>query len=287
MLFEQAKANGKPLLLDGAIGSQLITKKFPAHPVLWSSIFNLTHPEKVFSLHKKYISSGAHIITTNTFRTNPSAVSKTKIKTDLKKYVRQSVELAVDAVGKENVLIAGSNSPAEDCYQTARTISYSELKNNHEKHIASLYESGADFILNETQSHFDEIKIISQFCDRNEIPYIISLFFTEKLRLLSGEKLSVILNYMKSTDAIAISFNCISLALLSKVKKYFNQLNAWGFYANCGGSDYNAKIIRCKLSPHEYLEQAKMFQRFQPSFIGACCGSSPRHIRELKKNIYG
>lgn len=287
LLFEQAKENSKPLLLDGAIGSQLIAEKFPAHPVLWSSIFNLSHPDKVFSLHKKYIASGAQIITTNTFRTNPLAVTKSKIKMNGKNFVRKSVEIAADAVGEENILIAGSNAPAEDCYQTARTISYDELKNNHEKHISSLYESGADFILNETQSHFDEIKIISQFCDRNEIPYIVSLFFTERMKLLSGEKLNVIIDYLRDTNAIAISFNCISFSLLAKAKKYFSQLRNWGFYANCGGSDYNARIIRCKISPREHFEQAKMFQRFQQSFIGACCGSSPRHIRELKKNIYG
>ena len=79
-------------------------------------------------------------------------------------FVKKSVEIAVELKKEFNVLIAGSNAPAEDCYQKERLVSEEALIENHKNHIEWLYSSGCDFILNETQSHLDEIDIISRFC---------------------------------------------------------------------------------------------------------------------------
>ncbi len=125
-LFTFARKVNRPLLLDGAMGSLLQQKGVKSEGELWTSLANIKNPDLVYNIHKSYIDAGADIITTNTFRTNPVAVnSQGKIK--FEKFVKASVQIAKDAAKDHNVLIAGSNAPAEDCYQIERKISRKEL----------------------------------------------------------------------------------------------------------------------------------------------------------------
>ncbi|MEJ2616991.1 MAG: homocysteine S-methyltransferase family protein, partial [Ignavibacteriaceae bacterium] len=70
--FSFAKRIGRPLILDGAMGS-LLQQKAKKEPDIWMSKVGLDNPELVYAIHEEYIEAGADIITTNTFRTNPAA----------------------------------------------------------------------------------------------------------------------------------------------------------------------------------------------------------------------
>ncbi len=211
--FEENKLNSTPLLLDGAIGSYLQQKGFETDDSIWTTEINQSNSEAIIQIHKDYIEAGADIITTNTFRTNPSSLKKKGV-SDVSYYVGQAVSLTKQSINGRKIYIAGSNAPAEDCYQVKRTLSNNELQMNHSKHIDLLIDNSVDFILNETQSHFDELKIICEHCDRNNIPYLISLYLTEDYKLLSGESVGSILTFLSHHNPIAIGFNCISYETL-------------------------------------------------------------------------
>ena len=282
--FKIAKENKQPLILDGAMGSLLQQKGFESKDSDWMTYVNSESPEIIISIHKAYIETGASIITTNTFRTNPSAnrgISKSKDK------VKIAVSLAKSAIGNNTVLIAGSNAPAEDCYQKERKISYKELQENHLYHIDFLKDNGVDFILNETQSHFDEIEIICDQCSRNFIPYVVSLYIQDELKILSGENVENVIKFIWEHNPLAVGINCISPATFSKVMKLLNTNLNFGFYLNCLKGTPENSILECDISPAEYSEMIKEYLQFNPSYIGACCGSSPEHIRKIKEAIDG
>ncbi|NWF49943.1 MAG: homocysteine S-methyltransferase family protein [Ignavibacteriaceae bacterium] len=286
-IFSLTKRINRPLILDGAMGSLLEQKKLIAKDQLWSAAANLTASDKVLKIHRDYIEAGADIITTNTFRTNPNSLRKSAIR-NYKNVIKKAVWLAFQA--RENnraVLIAGSNPPAEDCYQAERTITNKQLESNHKNHIDCLFESEVDFILNETQSHFDEIEIICNHCNKNKIPFVVSLFFTKKLKLLSGENVDYVINFINDFNPLAIAFNCIDAASLKKLYSKINPDFNWGFYLNCFKDNFSTGKISCVISPKEYLNQVNLFMRKRPSFIGACCGSNPNHIRLIKQMLNG
>jgi methionine synthase I (cobalamin-dependent) len=285
-IFSLSKRIKRPLILDGAMGSLLQQKGVKPDKHLWMSIANITHADLVTEIHKDYIKAGADIITTNTFNTNPTDTIKYK-KYSSVKLVKQAVICAKNAVGNMPVLIAGSNAPAEDCYQAERTISKRELELNHKEHIDLLMQNGVHFILNETHSHFDEISIISNYCDKNNIPYVISLYFTDKLRLLSGEKLSEILKFLDDSNALAVGFNCILPSTMDKAKSKITFPENWGLYLNCGDGSFTDVDIKCGVSPENYSNIIKKYLRFSPSYIGSCCGSSPKHIKKIKNILNG
>lgn len=252
------------------------------HPKLWASYLNFTKPEIVSELHNSYLNAGADIITTNTFRTNPVAVDSSGLTIDKVKFVESSVELAKRNIYDGKVLIAGSNAPAEDCYQKKRTISRQELIDNHQTHISLLYEFGSDFILNETQSHFDEIEIICEFCAKENFPFVISIYFTNDGRILSGEKLDVLLDFVVKYSPIAVGLNCISFQTLQKILPELKMNYNFGFYCNVCKPASVSKKMSVDLSPQNYLEQIKPNITEKTKFIGSCCGSSPAYTKVLK-----
>ncbi|MCX6149053.1 MAG: homocysteine S-methyltransferase family protein [Ignavibacteriales bacterium] len=281
-ILSWAKKIGRPLILDGAMGSLLQQKGFLSNDPLWASLANVEHPEAVRRIHKEYIDSGADIITTNTFRTNPAAVSKSKKSFTPQNLVEASVQIAKEVKGNLPILMAGSNAPAEDCYQIERTIPILELQENHQQHISLLKEFGGDFILNETQSHFDEIKIICEICSKNQIDFILSLFFTNDFKLLSGEDIFSTIEFITTYKPLAIGFNCITPKIfLQIVDKIPDNIN-WGFYLNCGSGNYEDEQIVCGVNELEYLEVVKKLLPFKPSFVGSCCGSNPNHTKLIK-----
>jgi S-methylmethionine-dependent homocysteine/selenocysteine methylase len=277
----------KPLILDGAVGSLLQQTENDVDNNLWTSHLNFKKPEVVKKLHEDYLEAGADIITTNTFRTNPAAVKRAGKDLDINKLLKQSVELARNTADKFNRLVAGSNPPAEDCYQTKRTLKYYDLVDNHEQHIDLLYYHKVDFILNETLSHFDEIKIICNYCSRKDIPFVISLLVTEDLKILSGAYITDVIKFVKKYNPLLISFNCISKKVLDKIINTISLNFNWGFYLNCGGGNYTDQNIKCGIDEFEYAEIVKTYLDYKPKLIGACCGSNPKHIYELKKILNG
>jgi methionine synthase I (cobalamin-dependent) len=282
-VFALSQRIKRPLIIDGAMGSLLQQKGIPVDSNLWMSLANQTHPEILLEIHNDYIKAGADIITTNTFRTNPVAIKESDNINSAEKLVKPAVEIAKQAIGDLPVLIAGSNAPAEDCYKVERVLSNRELELNHKRHINLLYENGAHFILNETQSHFDEIKIISEYCDRNEIPYVMNIFFNDDLEILSGEILNEVLAFLKDSDALAIGFNCILPSTMARAKRRVKMPENWGLYLNCGDGSFTDSGIKCGISPSVYAEEISNYLKNRPSFIGACCGSSTGHIRSIKK----
>jgi len=287
-IIQYHKQINRPLVLDGAIGSLLQQHQVIIDEHLWSSYANIVEPEKVIKIHNEYVNAGADIITTNTFRTNPLAFNNSSVKISNQDFVKRSIQLAQDAVGdNKNIFIAGSNPPAEDSYQNYRTTTLDEIIKNHKTHIDMLWENGVDFILNETQSHADEIKIICDHCSKNNIPFVVSLFVSSSGKILSGESVNEIIKYISNYNPIAIGINCVQPETFFNILPEINSLKRWGFYLNCGSGKYTDKEILEGVSPLDYLNIIKKNYNNSTFFIGSCCGSSPKHTTLIKEYLVG
>jgi homocysteine S-methyltransferase len=272
----------RPLILDGAMGTVLNERGLTTDPLLWSSISNLSDPASVIRLHLDYIAAGADIITTNTFRTNPNALKLSGTSLSPEEFVLKSVRLALEAAGEKDLIIAGSNAPAEDCYQIERTLLPEDLEYNHKKHIQLLWESGCDIIWNETLSHWDEIKIICEYCSSNSLPFVVNLFFNDELQILSGEPVSEVINFISEYSPTAIGLNCIKPSAFVNYLEHIPLHRNWGVYLNCGSGDVTDPVITCGLDPLSYARLISPLLPHRPLYIGSCCGSSPEHTSALK-----
>lgn len=268
-------------VLDGAMGSFLESSGIVKKDDLWATRALIENPEVVINIHSSYIKSGADIITTNTFRTNPLVMQKYNLES--KYFVGKAVELCKLSKKNNHVYIAGSNPPAEDCYQVERTVTKESLKYNHQYHISLLYENEVSFILNETISHYDEIEIICEYCDFNKIPFVISLYLNDDGNILSGEPLGQVMNDIIQYQPLAVSLNCISYEVFLNAITSIDLNYNFGFYLNCFSQYY--KNSYTNINAAEHYKIVKEFINYHPVFIGSCCGSTPEHTKMIKKAI--
>ncbi len=287
IILEKFSKLNRPLVLDGAMGTYLIEKGIKPYREMWVTLSNIDFPEIVKSVHKDYIFAGAEIITTNTFNSNPVSLELSHyIEKSSEELVQTAVTLAKQAREEtdSDVIIAGCNAPAEDCYQHERTISKQKLEYNHHKHIELLWAAGVDIIWNETHGHWDEIEIVCEFCENNSLPYAINLYFEENMKILSGENLDeIVKRIIENYPNALIGFNCIAPSHFTEfIENNFVQ-KEWGFYLNCGEEGKHEGEIFCAISPDVYIEYVKKIINRNTAFIGSCCGSNPQHTKQIKE----
>ena len=135
-------------------------------------------------------------------------------------------------------------------------------------------------------TNFDEIKIICQYCSANKIPFIISLFITPELKILSGENVVEVFSFINDHSPIAIGINCVYPNIFDLVKSKLSNNNRWGYYLNCGSGSYSDMNIYEGISPTEYGNVVRENNLLKPFFVGSCCGSTPLHTKVIKDVVY-
>jgi len=285
MKFEdKIKLLKRPLILDGATGSLLEQKGFSSNDILWSANALINFPEEVLNIHLEYLKAGADIITTNTFRTNPFAFESVG-RNDFHLYVDKAVTICKNAAKNFNdIIIAGSNPPAEDCYKIERTISKEKLFNNHKRHIDRLIFNNVDLILNETFSHSDEIEFVCEYCSTNDFPFIISLYFDSNLQILSGERIEEVVDSVIKYNPLAVGFNCISENTFDKLNESVFNKYKFGYYLNCGKINLSGNFV-CDISSDKYYDLIQKKKSTNLVFVGSCCGSNPDYTKVIKKAL--
>src|SRR5579883_3445559 len=113
-MLESLLATGRPLLADGATGTNLFAMGLASgeSPELWSE----THRDKILSLHKSFVDAGADIILTNSFGGNRRRLMLHKLEGRVRELNRTAATLArevADASGRR-VVVAGSVGPTGD-----------------------------------------------------------------------------------------------------------------------------------------------------------------------------
>ena len=126
---------------------------------------------------------------------------------------------------------------------------------------------------------------ICEYCNKNKVPFILSLFVTSDSKILSGESLNEVLKCIADFNPIAIGINCISPVVFNKIVDGMESPLRWGFYLNCGSGKFTDREIFEGVTPTNYIEIVKKKFKRKPFFIGSCCGSSPKHTKAIKEFI--
>ena len=90
------------IILDGGMGTQLQAAGLPMGqaPELW----NVTEPEKVTAVHRRYVEAGSKVLYTNTFGVN--RLKTARIGRSVRELVEGGVRCARAAAGTEEVRVA-------------------------------------------------------------------------------------------------------------------------------------------------------------------------------------
>ncbi len=307
------------LILDGATGTLLqqfgLTEndfrgvRLKDHPQDLkgdNELLCLNRPDVVAEVHRRYLQSGADIITTNTFGATKIGQADYGLSHLARELNVEAARIAREAVAqfeKENpgksAWVFGSIGPTNRTASLSpdaerpgyRAVTFDELQEAYLEQVEGLVDGGADALILETI--FDTLNakaalfaIGRYFEDKAQrLPVILSVTITDAAgRTLSGQTLEAFWNSVRHARPLAVGINC---ALgVEQMAAFVQQLSE---LADCHVCCYPNAGLPNPLSPTGYDETPEHFSQAMAAFAdkgflniaGGCCGTLPEHIGAL------
>jgi S-methylmethionine-dependent homocysteine/selenocysteine methylase len=297
----------KPILLDGATGTELDRRGVDTSLPLWSARALIEQPDVVRSIHADYLAVGAELITTNTFRTHRRTLDRAGQTNRARKLTQLAVHLAREAIGQSDrsAYIAGSMSPLEDCYSPQLVPPDDELRAEHFEMARDLADAGCDVLWIETMNTIREAVMAVEAAQATGLPVCLSFVVgpngrppddphphaaqaSEELLLLSGESIEAAVRSVSRLQPAAILINCVPFTVIDRA---FDILRAvsdrpTGLYANVGhANDQTGWTLTDDVQPAAYAQRAREWIERGAKIVGGCCGTTPDHIAAVRKII--
>lgn len=285
--FRRRLADRAPLLLDGAMGSELHARGLDTALPLWSAAALEQAPDAVAALHRDYVRAGAEIVTTNTFRTRRRTFAKVGRPEAAAPLARLAVTLARSSGAR---FVAGSLGPLEDCYEPARVPDDTACAAEHGELAAQLAEAGVDLLLVETMNTLREARAAVRAAQATGLPVIASFVCGGGAALLSGEPLAEAAIALLDEGVAALAVNCTPTATLDVPLRALLTAVAGrvpcGAWGNVGVTDA-IQGFTCteELAPDDYAERAHRWLDLGARIVGGCCGTGPAHIAAVARMI--
>ncbi len=279
-----------PFLLDGAMGTELNNRGVKTKLPLWTADANIAYPDLVQSIHSEYIYAGADFITTNTFRSTSwtykrAGYTNSKARMLAKKSMYSGVQCAKNA-SKGRVKIAGSITTLDDCYNPESFPGRKIALDVYGQTLDWLIDAGVDVILFETMGNLEEIEIALLLSSEYNKPIWLSVIMKDSKKILDGTYLENIFSLANQYSVQTFLLNCneISKTILAieSIHHYWDGM--WGVYPNLGVRDYSNEYFEI-IGNNKFILGIENILKYDPQLIGFCCGSSPMHIKILKKQI--
>lgn len=292
-LLRERLSVGPPLLLDGPTGTELQRRGVETNVPQWSAAALVTAPDVVRAIHRDYVEAGAEILTANTFRTHALNLAAVGWEDRAAELTALAVCLAREAAegGTRPIWIAGSQAPIGDCYTPWETPSDEVLRREHQRMSEQLAAAGADLILVETHPTLREALAATRAALSTGLPVVTSFVCSREGRLLSGESLAEAAAQVARLPIAAVCVNCVVADAVQAALEVLAQASHGvpiGAYANVGYRDPERGWVNsASVDPVVYREQARGWLKAGARLIGSCCGTTPAHIRELRRLIDG
>ena len=284
----------KPLIMDGAMGTELMRRGIELPLPLWSSMSNIDQYDLVMNIHKDYIEAGSDILTTNTFRTTPrtfikAGYSKNESKLISEQCCNMAIEAAKHAVKKENTLIAGSVAPLEDCYEPSHFPGKEIAKKEFQLIIDRILKNNVDILLFETMGNYEEIETVLQLSNDIDIQRWLSIVLKNKNSILDGTELQKVVELASKNKINMVLINCTPVNLISEALDIFLGCwkGKWGVYPNAVENmpKEDGEFVS-KLDDESFCKAVQDYISLGASVVGSCCGSTPNTVRKISNMIH-
>ncbi|MBO6137826.1 MAG: homocysteine S-methyltransferase family protein [Lachnospiraceae bacterium] len=287
------------LLLDGGTGSVLQEKGLPAGvcPELWIS----EHPGVVKSLQKSYLESGSRIIYAPTFSANRVKLKEYGLDGSLDLLNSTLVNISKEAVNeyRQEHPESPATYVAGDITMTGRTLKpggdmeLEELIDIYAQQLGALMRSGIDLVVAETMMSLAEARAALIACKEKcpELPVIVTMTFEADGRSIYGTDPLTALVTLQALGADAFGLNCsigpeAMVQQLDMLIKYARIPLVCKPNAGLPSLDKDGRTVY-DMDAVSFGGYFKDVVKAGASIVGGCCGTTPEHIRELKKNIEG
>lgn len=277
----------KPLLLDGAMGSNLLLAGMPRG--VCSEQWILEHPEVVEKLQRDYMEAGSQVVYAPTFMANRISMDNMGLADQVERFNREIPKISRRAVG-DRILVAGDMTTCGKMLEPGGPISYNELFDAYAEQIRYLADAGVDFIIGETLLYEEEALVLLDAAASVTDMAVCCSFTVEGDGTMpfGGNVVDAVAN-LELMGAAAAGINCSmgpdqALAVVGNMSERLSipviaKLNAgMPDISDTGEVVYSMDADRFAYYMEKLLDAGA-------SVVGGCCGTTPAYIAALKKVI--
>jgi 5-methyltetrahydrofolate--homocysteine methyltransferase len=310
----QEIARERILILDGAMGTMIQSEnlteedfrgnRFKGLKVQMkgnNDVLNITRPDVVSDIHRKYLQAGADIIETNTFSSQRISQADYLLQGHCKELAYEGARLA-RAVADEFSTdewprwVAGSIGPTNKTLSMSpdvanpalRAMTYDELYEAYKEEIDGLMEGGVDLLLIETifdtlnaKCAIDAAQSVMAEKGR-KLPLMLSITVSDLGgRMLSGQTIEAFLATVSSYDIFSVGLNC---SFGAKQMMPFLRVLAQkapmlvSAYPNAGLPNSLGQYDETASSMLPDIEE--MMREGLVNIVGGCCGTTDEFIHQ-------
>ncbi len=271
------------VLFDGGMGTQLQANGLKAGdcPEQW----NITNPEIITKIHKKYFEAGANVATTNTFGANPLKIDNTA------EVVLKAVENAKRAVSCENQFVALDIGPTGKLLKPLGDLDFEDAYRAFAETVKAGVSAGCDLIIIETMNDPYEMKAAVLAAKENScLPVFATFVLDERGKTVTGCDIQSMVALLEGLGVDALGVNC-SLGA-EELKRFVPELIKYASVPVIVNPNAGMPCVvdgeTCYDStPERFAKEVYQIAEMGARILGGCCGTTPEHIRAVKAQIGG
>ncbi|MEI0581424.1 homocysteine S-methyltransferase family protein [Brachyspira pilosicoli] len=306
----------KYLIIDGATGTELQKKEIKKE--YWNingnniegcnEILNITAPHIMKEIHIDYLNANADITKTNSFGAIPWVLSEYDIADKAYELAKQAAVIANEARDEylknpnskgdleRDIFIAGSLGPGVKLPSLGQ-IGFDEMYSGYTLASRGLIEGGVDIILLETAQDVLQLKAAILAVNdtakklNKDIPIMVSVTIEKEGTMLLGTDIETAYTILSNLDIFSIGMNCGTGPdmAMQHIKK-LSEISCLpiSIHSNAGLPENRDGKAYYSMTAEEFAEiNSKFFDLSGLSFIGGCCGTTPKHIEALANRVKG
>ncbi|HVT98169.1 MAG TPA: homocysteine S-methyltransferase family protein [Acidobacteriaceae bacterium] len=284
----------RPLLGDGAMGTQLMLAGLEQGNC--GEAWNLTHAERVLGIQRRYVEAGSECLITNTFGGSRIMLTRHGEGDHVVAINKAGVEIARKAFGDRDGYVIGDIGPFGGLMEPYGDFTEAQVRSAFEEQARALVEGGADAIIIETQTSLEELGIGIESAQKAGARCIIgSMAYDVTLdgstfRTMMGIEPEKAAEFMEQRGAHIVALNCGTrmdmTRALTAVERYKSVTSLPVMVQPNAGQP---KLVQMKVvydeTPDEMVKDLLPILKAGANIIGACCGSTPEHIRAFRKTM--
>lgn len=275
------------LIADGGMGTMLmglgLVQGDP--PEQW----NVNFQDKIQWVHEEYISAGAQIILTNTFGGTRFRLKLHNLQAKAHELNKIGAQLACKAVQKsgKEIIVAGSIGPSGEIMAPIGELDFDEAVTGFAEQALGLADGGVDVMWIETMSDLLEVEAaVAGIRQATDLPIVVTMTFDTNGNTMMGVSPTMAFNKLSQMGLVALGGNCGNgpeeIEGVIQAMYAGNQTFPLVAKSNAGIPQYVAGELVYTGTPEVMADYAVKVRNFGARIIGACCGSSPEHIRAMK-----